>query len=213
MTIVKRAYWAELDDATGEGETVFLSDLDVAPQNLLKTTENLCAWSLKRTSEFDEFVKLGYVPAKDWIKAGGWLTCSHCDRKVDEEAWDYEEDVPLNPVFCGRDVYCSPECQEDEKAKAKQRREYREEILKLFREKFPFCTPVVGRHFYSRLDSIVEFTFPGIRYRARWDASKPGYASISRADKAAWDAAEEAFLREHPERRRDDLLRDIQQSS
>lgn len=147
--------------------------------------------SCKRAPWADEFAGKG-IPAKAYIENGWFIGCTHCGRYISEDAYELDEhgdetETPLNPVFDGRDVYCSDE----HKAAFEQQIADHNAAFEAFKAKvitgWPDLTFTEFKGAYPLVHCTALFTFPGAAYPghiAERDGELRRY--VAREDEAAW---------------------------
>lgn len=70
----------------------------------------------RRAQWADVYADRGWVPVEKMIEKGWWHECSNCYSRVFSDSED-AEGVPHDPVFDGRDVYCSRSCKDQAESK------------------------------------------------------------------------------------------------
>lgn len=169
------AYFVEDDPEEKTGEVIFFVD-EVSAKEYQEEYEE--EYNLLRMPEWDKYSKLGYIPAEKWIENhGSWLECNHCNKIVDQEKWDYENDMPLTPVYVKNILYCSKECLEEEQVKLNRNKQSLDTAIKTFTNLFPFCIPIIPAYFYRQNSTFIEFEFEG--GKGCWNGDDPDYVCIA----------------------------------
>ena len=139
---------------------------------------------VERTPQHDRFAELGYIPAKQLHNDGWTLCCDECEKEVNDEGWDYEEDVQLNPVFVKSRVYCSQQCYSDCLNSRIAVRRRKEGVIKFLTSKYP---GIEVRYCHVDRDrSYVNFKFPGGQGDVDWNDADPNHVRIQQRDLEAW---------------------------
>lgn len=134
----------------------------------------------------DEFVPLGYIPAKAYIDNGWWVNCLNCGATVGSDSHSEDDEgnqLAHDPVFCGADLYCSPSCQEAEKVEKAASIERKQALIDATLAEFPGVT--VCSASAHAIDRWVRFTFPGGLGAAEWQLGAPEIL-IAKRDQEAW---------------------------
>lgn len=77
--------------------------------------------TVERAAKFDDFEEMGFVPFGYLHQLGWTFYCYECEMEVNSEAWDYEEDIQLNPIFRKDICFCSQGCLDAYESRIEQR--------------------------------------------------------------------------------------------
>ncbi len=159
--------------------------------NVLRKGE-LQEWEeITRKPEYDSYVDLGYVPAERLVSDGWTFRCYECDKEVNSEHWDYEEDVQLHPVYSGRVVFCSQICHDFYHHQKQLTKENKERTYADLMSRFPGIEITCGWAGPDR--AHVTFTFPGGEGDVEWTSEDPTHVYIQQRDLDAWNAYKESI--------------------
>lgn len=142
------------------------------------------AETVKRAPEFDEYWWLGRVPEKVLLAHNWYCKCPECDTLFNSEAWDYDEDKPLEPVEHGHDLFCSVDCLESFNERVQLGKIQNTQIKCFLRSKFPGITRL---HIFG---STAFFRFPGGKHEVEWSADHPEIVKLWAMDVEAWSIFE-----------------------
>jgi hypothetical protein len=148
-----------------------------------------CEWegvqSCVRAHWADEFSAQGWVPAKAFIDAGWWQTCNHCGCQVSDDSTD-GDDLPHDPVFEGRSLYCTPSCKEAEVAGIANRAALKQEVIDSVLKEWPEAE-VLWANDHDK-DRSATFKFPGAEGVAYWRMGEDTIRLSTQGDLPAWEA-------------------------
>ncbi|WP_062297161.1 hypothetical protein [Nostoc piscinale] len=166
-----------------ESQAYMLSNEDEARIQFLTLREVFSVdreeWEVKREPKYDCYAHQGYVPVSDLLKDGWWFECYECFKKVDSEAWDYDEDKPMDVVVLEKILFCSHRCHNKYKARVQRIVETKEYLLK----KFSVSTNL---SVWPYRDSIcASFDLPGCQESIRWQSDRPDEITYCAVDKDA----------------------------
>lgn len=135
----------------------------------------------------DEFASQPFIPAQAYVNNGWWVGCSNCAAMVsNNSAGDDKEgnSVPHEPVYCGSDLYCSPSCQEAEKAEIVAAAQRKQEVIDGTLAEFPGVDVVSASEHGT--DRWARFNFPGGLGAAEWRLGDTEIW-IAKRDQEAWN--------------------------
>jgi hypothetical protein len=145
--------------------------------------------TIERRPEYDCFAELGFIPDGLLFQDGWSSFCWECDRTIDSDCWDYEEDVELHPVFEGQRSFCSEACCNGWHEERRRRRELKAEAIALVTNRYPgsVIESVSVGLFGPTSKQRVEFSVPGVA-GVVWDSAEPDFVLIRKYDLEDWQA-------------------------
>lgn len=133
----------------------------------------------ERCPEYDEYWRQKQVPTQRLINDGWRLECEQCYTVVDNDYWDYENDVGLiGGKVIDNLVLCSSKCVQ---AYNKEKR-IRQQIKAVVHSKWPRVR--VAGISVDKLGCYLDFG--GMQY-ANWDAKNSDSVLINPKDKETWE--------------------------
>jgi hypothetical protein len=136
----------------------------------------------------DQYAGQTFIPAEAYVDNGWWVGCSNCGAMVSDDSAGEDDEgntVPHEPVYCGRNLYCDPSCQEAEQAEKTAAARRQQEVIDATLAEFPgvaICS--VSDH---ETDRWVRFKFPGSLGAATWRMGESTLLTANR-DQEAWTA-------------------------
>jgi hypothetical protein len=133
-----------------------------------------------RAQEYDKYLEIGYVPIQVLLDDGWWFECHFCGQKVDAEAWDYNDDLPLDLVVLDRHIFCSQSCHDSYMNRKEYYRSEKQKWTNYLMQSFPQITSlhvVVGDD-----RTYAQFLVPGCKYKVNWYSDNKGILNHSIAD-------------------------------
>lgn len=187
---MSRLAWYVEDDNGSEtnGVIVFATNeeqaKDIGASKLWSEEEYV---TVKRIPEYDQYAHQKYVPLKVLHDNGWSFYCYYCEKEINSECFDYEEDVEINPVFEEKKIFCSSDCKYnhyiDIDICKKRVTQARAVLMSQY-------LGIYDLHVYSGgvdYDTYATFKFPGGKYKVDWNSSDGNHVYIKRSDKEAWD--------------------------
>lgn len=137
-------------------------------------------YQVERKPEYDKYEKLSYVPPKVLIEDGWWFYCDKCDKRIDYEYYDYEQEESLNPVFDKEKIFCSMECCDNYNQEVLAEKKLKEDSVQFIKHRFPKADIKLFLGHSKRMH--VEFELPKLNYRVKYDSKFKDSVTVIQSD-------------------------------
>lgn len=154
-----------------ESQKIFFS----TPETLTSDIYRIGYVVQHRTTEYDQYAILGYVPPDVLINDGWQLKCLECDESIDSDTEKYLTE--------GKRIFCCPECHAKNYEHREAMRQTEQRVSIFLTNRFPKASDIFVYQDHEGL--CAKFKFPGGARYATWHSARNSISYLSQDEEAA----------------------------